>query len=157
MLAVEARSESDSGLVLGIRHGTESGARVEVVAKQGAEASLDVRSESSSELELRRRCGFGTGALNQTRYGIQNDLELGSSMSCRISKRACCGISTRKPMQVIAMTAGLSPWSSEVQQATAESRSSRGVQLGGEIYEELKDGLGIEAGTGSIRAGTGSE
>jgi hypothetical protein len=52
MLAAEARSESDSGLVLGIRHGTESGARVEVVAKQGAEASLNVRSESSSELEL---------------------------------------------------------------------------------------------------------
>ena len=49
MLAAEARSESDSGLVLGIRHGTESGARVEVVAKQGAEASLDLRSESSSE------------------------------------------------------------------------------------------------------------
>ena len=49
-------------------------------------------------------------------------------------------------MQVIAMTAGLSPWSSEVQQATAESRSSRGVQLGGEVYEELKGGLGIEEG-----------
>jgi hypothetical protein len=75
MLAAEARSESDSGLVLGIRHGTESGARVEVVAKQGAEASLDVLSESSSE--LRRRCGFWTGALNQTRYGIQNDFGTG--------------------------------------------------------------------------------
>ncbi len=77
MLAAEARSESDSGLVLGIRHGTESGARVEVVAKQGAEASLDVRSESNSELELRRRCGFGPEALNQTRYGIQNDFGTG--------------------------------------------------------------------------------
>ena len=63
--------------MLGIRHGTESGARVELVAKQGAEASLDVRLESSSELELRRRCGFGTGALNQTRYGIQNDFGTG--------------------------------------------------------------------------------
>jgi len=77
MPAAEARSESDSGLVLGIRHGTESGARVGVVAKQGAEASLDVRSESSSELELRRHCGFGTEALNQTRYGIQNDFGTG--------------------------------------------------------------------------------
>ena len=53
------------------------------------------------------------------------------------------------------MTAGLSPWSSEVQQATAESRSSRGVQLGGEVYEELKDGLGIEEGFNQSWNGVG--
>ena len=53
------------------------------------------------------------------------------------------------------MTPSLSPWSSEVQQATAESRSSRGVQLGGEVYEELKDGLGIEGGFNQSWNGVG--